>query len=444
MCRVSNCSLSPWVPPACTGWHRVPTHRVTPGHPPVPHPRRGLSPPKSLLEHMGKAGNAGWELGAGSGAAVTRMGVHRGSPVLSQGLGGVSGVRGCVCALCCACVRVSLCLCVPGAGIWPRCHRDSQTPVSPLAPLSPVSPGPGNPLPPDPAQRGSQRRQDPQSELSHTRRHDPRQAGTPPEATRPLLPPRTPRTPENRARSCTSIPAWIPLSPNHPPTAGGGAGSRGPPKLCCPPGSHALPGWGRGDTRGGGTAAPRFSSLSPSLVFPWSGIGAKTSWFGANWEQGETYTRLWGQRGTESSFVLHRVGTVPQNAGFGSWAGPKNGGFAPKRHFPAPRLDETASKGLGPGRSPRPEELHPTISILPQPPPNVGLWQGQSTPKPPQPPCPCRILGGSCSHLAILTLLSTQPLSGCFNESNECFGLFFFFLIIGLVCWGVLVFWFFF
>ncbi|XP_065506375.1 sodium/potassium-transporting ATPase subunit beta-1-interacting protein 1 [Caloenas nicobarica] len=41
--------------------------------------------------------------------------------------------------------------------------------------------------------------------------------------------------------------------------------------------------------------------------------------------------------------------------------------------FQPPWLDETASKGLGPGRSPRPEELDPTISILPQPPLNADM-----------------------------------------------------------------------
>lgn len=110
--------------------------------------------------------------------------------------------------------------------------------------------------------------------------------------------PAPPQDPQKRSQELHVHPTLDASKPK-PPTHSriGGAWIRGdPPKLCHPLRLPQPP--QDGDMRGGGIAHwTPFSSASPSLVFPWSsgalpgmpgrrgaqsGIGAKTSWFGAN------------------------------------------------------------------------------------------------------------------------------------------------------------------
>lgn len=114
----------------------------------------------------------------------------------------------------------------------------------------------------------------------------------------PLLPPRTPTRPPKTEPGAAhpSHPGCLRAQTTHPQQDRGGLDMGDPPKPCHPLRLPQPP--QDGDMRGGGIAHwTPFSSASPSLVFPWSsralpgvpgrrgaqsGIGAKTSWFGAN------------------------------------------------------------------------------------------------------------------------------------------------------------------
>lgn len=170
----------------------------------------------------------------------------------------------------------------------------------------------------------------------------------------------------------------------------------------------------------------------------WHRIGAKP----AGLEQTGSRARHkhgFGDSGTHRPALSSvGLGQFPQALGLGVGLAPKMGFLLPKGIFQPPRLDETVSKGLGPGLIPSSRGAGSASCLnLPE----CGAMAGTEHPKPPWPPHPCRILGGgSRSNLAILTLLSTQPLAGCFNESNECFGLGFFNYWFVLFCWGFLLF----
>ncbi|KAK2546490.1 hypothetical protein Q9966_000265 [Columba livia] len=219
---------------------------------------------------------------------------------------------------------------------------------------------PGNPLPP-----GSSPAWEPQSDRTPRANcptpddTTPGQAGTPREATRsPPASPHPTGPPGNRARSCTSIPAWIPRAQTTHPR---GAGSRGPPKAVLSP--QAPTPSQDGDVGTHGVAA---SLLDTFLLFSqpgfppeqrlgggaWHRIGAKP----AGLEQTGSRARHkhgFGDSGTHRPALSSvGLGQFPQALGLGVGLAPKMGFLLPKGIFQPPRLDETVSKGLGPGLIP--------------------------------------------------------------------------------------------
>lgn len=120
--------------------------------------------------------------------------------------------------------------------------------------------------------------------------------------------------------------------------------------------------------------------------------------------------------GTESSAAAVGPGQFPRALDLGSDR-LQTRGFCSQREFSSPALlDEAALKGLGLGCS---GELDPSISIASTP--TFGDTGGHKGPRNPPAPPPSHILG------ALLRSgnrdAAAQPLPGCSNGSDECFGL---------------------
>lgn len=198
----------------------------------------------------------------------------------------------------------------------------------------------------------------------------------------------------------------------------GGAGYRGTPLHCVPPScSQSLTRMGHGDMQGCGITQWTPSSGFPSLVFPWSSkaLPSVPGRKGLEQDWGETQL-VWSKLGpgvgmnsalgTGTSFILQGWDACPK---FRVWElgwSPK-WGFCSQKEFPSPLTGWNSVRGVRSGVIPFTIRswIRLSASCLNSPPAWGHGGDTEHPESPCKPPHPSHLWGGSCSKLAILTLL---------------------------------------